>query len=570
MKKSQNMTLVTSALEKLTDEELGSLQMSMPWQMDASGEGSTDEDGFSTTVLDEMMEDRAKLQKICWNKFNKSPFIGTAVRGQVGRLTGFGFEISSDIREINDAIVDTEYDPRNRLYSYWSKFVGRSYVEGELFLLLSIHLDGFVEVDFIDPIMIAGGGEDGVIYHPTKSMLPLAYYVSLNSVEANQSKNKAVNQVVDGINADKDNVMIIPSIFLAYYPELNKVLNKTPNFQPELMKDSRSPNNQYNSIKGLRRFIVSWDRSFITHRNVSNLRTILEWLNHYENLKKYEIDHKKSSGSYVWVITIEDPKSFRTWLSLSDEERRKTGIMAKKTPGSTLVLPPGMKMEAHAPKLPSISDTDTDILHMVTGGLNEPEDVSTGQSKGTFASVKASRGPMSDRISDEISYFDKFLKYDFYRAVFYLKAAVTDFPRLFPVRTAVDYKDKEPVFEEVMKPPEFLIDVTYPESEVNDTETKARAFLGVKHGSVYDTLGIPNEVIAKKMGFGNYRRLRLAQATEEEKYPELAPELDAAGEQMDQEGLKPGKPAEKPIPGQKPVPKPTTPVKKVLVKKPVK
>jgi hypothetical protein len=426
----------------------------------------------------------------------------------------------------------------------------------------------------MDPISITGGGEDGVIYHPTKSMLPLAYYVSLNSINSSKSSNKSVNKVVDGINAEQNNAIIIPSIFLAYYPELNKILNKIPNFQADLMKDSKSSNNQYNSINGLRRFIVSWDKSFITHRNVSNLRTILEWLNHYENLKKYEIDHKKASGSYVWVITIEDPKSFRTWLSLSDEERRKTGIMAKKTPGSTLILPPGMSMEAHAPKLPTISDTDTDILHMVTGGLNEPEDVSTGQSKGTFASVKASRGPMSDRISDEISYFDKFLKYDFYRAVFYLKSVVTDFPRLFPVKIAVDFKDKKPVFEDVPTAPEFLIDVTYPESEVHDSETKARAFLGVKHGSVYDNLGIPNEIIAKKMGLGNYRRLRLAQATEEDKYPELTPELDAAGEQMDQEGLKPNKTeidpkTGKPVPGQKPIAKPIAPAKKAIVKKPV-
>ena len=83
--------------------------------------------------------------------------------------------------------------------------------------------------------------------------------------------------------------------------------------------------------------------------------------------------------------------------------------------------------------------------------------------------------------------------------------------------------------------------------------------MGVKHGSVYDNLGIPNEEIAKRMGFGNYRRLRLAQATEEDKYPELNPMLDEGGEQMDQQGLNPlkKKPGEEKVPKkeEKPIPK---------------
>jgi hypothetical protein len=106
---------------------------------------------------------------------------------------------------------------------------------------------------------------------------------------------------------------------------------------------------------------------------------------------------------------------------------------------------------------------------------------------------------------------------------------------------------------------------------VDDAETRARAFLGVKHGSVYDNLGIPNEEIAKKLGFGNYRRLRLAQATEEDKYPELTPAIDEGGEQMDQQGLKPKKPGEVAVPAKsgQPVAKPVVPTKKVIVKKPI-
>ena len=514
--KIEKIDKITSALSKLDDDELMAIRMSMPWQEDISGEEIKDSDGFPVAGVN-VLEDRAALQKSCWDKFNKSPFVGTAIRGQVGRLTGFGFEISSEIFEIQEKIELIERDPRNRLYTNWTKFVGRTFIEGELFLMLTVHPDGFIEVDFIDPSHINGGGEDGIIYHPTKTTFPLFYFVTVT--ESNYIQHTGA--------------VLVPSIYLAYYPDLIKVAKKCTGFKEEQTKESRNSKNSFNDLGGFQRFIVSWDRSFVTRRNISYLRTVVEWLNHYENLKKYEIDHKKSAGAYLWVVTIEDPKAFRTWLSLTDEERRKTGIMAKKTPGSTLVLPPGMAISAENPKLPSISDADTDILHMVTGGLNEPEDVSTGQSKGTFASVKASRGPMSDRIMDEIAYYERFLRYDFYRAVFFLMSKVSNFPEKFSVKTAVDFKAKKPVFKDIDVKPEQLIDITFPTSEVVDAETRARAYLGVKHGSVYDVLGIPNKEIARKVGFGNYRRLRLEQATEEDRFPELLPPVDAGGQQAE-------------------------------------
>jgi hypothetical protein len=540
------MNLVTSALSKLDDDELMSLRMIMPWQQDAVANPSEkDEDGFSINAMDSP-EHREQLQRACWNKFNQNPFVGTAVRGQVGRLTGLGFEITSEISEIQEVIEEVTLDPRNGLYTNWSKYAGRAVIEGELFLLLSLHEDGFIEVDFIDPTNISGGGEDGIIYHPDKSTFPLFYFVSKDTTK--------------GIS--ETSTMLVPSINIGYYPELIKIAKKQEGFSEAQTKSSKSSKNTFNKIGGYRRFMVSWDKSFVTRRNISYLRTVLEWLNHYENLKKYEIDHKKSAGAYLWVIEMEDPKTFRTWLSLSDEDRRKTGIMAKKTPGSTLVLPPGMKVTAQNPKLPTISESDTDILHMVTGGLNEPEDVSTGQSKGTFASVKASRGPMSDRMSDEIAYFERFLRYDFYRPVFFLKSKISDFPETFKQREAVDFKSQKPVFKDVDRKPESLIDITFPVSEVNDAETRARAYLGVKHGSVYDTLGIPNDYIAKKLGIGNYRKMRLQQATEEDRYPELEPPVDAAGEQLDPGNKAEGK-------GKAGVPaKPGVPAKKVI-KRPV-
>jgi len=503
-----NVNNAVQKLSELPDDELMKLAF-IPWSYTSSGyagneTSAVDSDGFSLVGSEKEPLNRQALQALCWTKFGDNPQINSSVRNLMGRLTGLGFETSSDIMEIENVIEEIELDWRNRLYNFWPKFVGRSYVEGELFLELTCHLDGFIEVDFIDPANVDGGGDDGcgITFHSKKATLPTAYHIQEDSGKR-----------------------IIPSIFVAYDPTI---------FEDAMAKDAnirkgqiaRSRKKAFASIGGFTKFVTVWDKSLITHRNVSYLKTVIAWVNQYETLKKYEIDHKKSAGAYLWVVQMTDPKSFRMWLTMSDDDKRKTGIMAKKTPGGTMVLPPGMEMKALNPTLPRISDADTDILHMVTAGLNEPEDIVTGASKGTFASVKASRGPMSDTIANEVAYFEKFLRFDFWRAVFFLKSQIKGFPRTFAVDQAVDFKDQEPVFRKVKKTPEQLIEINFPTTEMIDAETRARAYLGVKHGSTYDTLGIPNKTIAEKMGLGNYRKLRLEHATEGKRYPELVPTFD--------------------------------------------
>jgi hypothetical protein len=501
--------------KKLNDDELRGMKFSMPWQVETFNGESSDPDGFTSyQEIPSEQYTREELQKHCWDKFHKNPQINTSVRGLMGRLTGMGFETSSEIHEINEVIKEIEYDPRNRLYNYMPKFVARSNIEGELFLCLTCHEDGFIEIDFIDPSTVTGGGDDGsgIIFHPSKPLFPLFYNI------AGAKKP----------NGDQ-NVEQIPSINIARYPELAKLEN-LQGISFELQINSRkTKRNPWSKLGNYYKFIVAWDKGFMTRRAISYLRTTLEWLNHYENLKKYEIDHKRSSGSYLWVFQIEDPRTFKLWLALTPEQRAKTGIMAKKTPGGTLVIPPGIKVVAITPNLPNISDADTDIMEMVASGLNEPSDILTGSSKGTFASVKASRGPMTDRTSDEMSYFDRFLKYDLWSAIFFLKHQIANFPLTFKVNEAIGFNEsQEPIFKKIPRKPEFLIDISYPVSESSDTEAQARAFLGVKHGNMSESLGIPNSYIAKKIGIGSYGRRRLEKATEDNKYPELVIESDAA------------------------------------------
>jgi hypothetical protein len=310
--------------------------------------------------------------------------------------------------------------------------------------------------------------------------------------------------------------------------------------------ESRTRKKSYKKVGGYQRFIISWDRGFMTRRAISHLRTVLEWLNYYELLKKYEIDHKRASGSYLWSFSFEDVRMFKQWLALSDEDRRKTGIMAKKTPGGSIILPPGVKMEVINPQLGTISEEDTDILQMITAGLNEPADVTTGSAKGTFASIKASRGPMSDRTSDEISTFDSFLKYDFWGSIFFLKSSISGFPATIKVKMATEFDDNgKPVFRQIKRKPEQLLEISYPVSESLDLDTRMK-LLGVKHSSIMDSLGIPAEDAAKKLGYGAYQRARLRRATEEETMPKLQTQVDAEAAQ--EKKLETPKPTSKPSP----------------------
>jgi hypothetical protein len=341
--------------------------------------------------------------------------------------------------------------------------------------------------------------------------MPLFYFVS-----ANLSKKR-----------------LIPSINIARYPDLIKKAEKSGHYQPRLASKSRGRGKTYRPLGGFRQFIISMDKGFLTRRAVSYLRTTLEWLNHYENLKKYEIDHKKSSGSYTWVFSFEDVRAFRTWISLSDEEKRKTAVGSKMTPGSKLVLPPGMTVTAVNPNLTSIKDQDTDILHMIAGGLNEPEDILTGSARGPFSSVKASRGPMSDRTADEIAYFYRWSKYEFWSSIFFLKQAIGKFEPELSYKDCVGFTaTQEPIFKDIKRRPEHFVELSFPISEAQAFEERARALLGVKHGPIAETLGIPNQKLAGLMGFGGYGRARQLKALEEELYPELQYEAGVDAESM--------------------------------------
>lgn len=498
-------------IDNLSDDQLHMIAKDLVnWQSPTRiNDQMIDGDGFPLVTGDNFAK-FGELQKICWEKFNENPQINSHIRDFMGSLTGLGFHVESDVEEIDNLIRFISEDIRNELHKRMTQFVARSEIEGELFLGMTLHTDGFVEVDFLEPTALSSNGDDssGIYFHPKKSTIPVLYEFNIKSDNGGAAYK------------------LIPSIYAAYYPQF---VDDVVNFNKLKRSNILSTiGRKYKALGGFRTFVVSWDRGFLTKRNVSHIKTTMKWITYYEQLKEWEIDHKKSSGAYLWVVEMEDMKAFRTWLKMTPEEKSASGLSAKKVPGGTVVLPPGVKMQAHNPRLSSISDQDSDIMHMITSGLNKPEDMVTGRTRGdTFSGVKASRGPQADRVKDQTAYFERFLEYDFWRSVFFLHSKMNPkFKMEYKVKKTIGFKNKEPIYKTITVPAYKLIDFAFPQSEIVDIESKARALLGVNHQSVSEVLGIPKELIANMLGFSNYKKLRYKYQDEKDSMPELPLTID--------------------------------------------
>lgn len=526
-------------LDNMSDKELGSYMTQIvsmaPWQGAEPGslagrtDGSTivDEDGFRIEAMGEDFnyQDFQKLQQLCWTKFNRNPFVYTTVVDNTGRIAGKDFSMGSTDHEIQMFMEEIWEDPRNHLVLNFEKYVARNEIQGELFLCATLHKSGFVEIDFISPSSIRGFKDNSGILKPKgKPLFPLMYRVE---VENDEEIKKTV---------------FIPSINMAYYPEMWKELDKIPDWKTYGKLDDiqgKKSDKVFSKLNGYTQFILHFDQGFVTTRNVSRLKTAMEWLNYYDNLKKWEIDHKKSSGAYLWTIEVEDRAAFRLWLSMSDEEKAKTGLMSKKTPGGTVMLPPGFKMTCNNPKLSPISNQDNDILDMVSAGLNTAEDQMTGSSSGsTYGGVKMSRGPLSDRIQDKIAGWERWMIHGFWKGVFHLAATTGKIPETYKERKAYTFKKKEPKFKNFTLPVYKSVFVNFPTSAMSDLESTVKALMGVKHGAVNKTLGISDNDIAKRIGFQNLHQSRLDSATESDLYPDNL--TDEEVEQLEEGASEPG------------------------------
>jgi len=179
---------------------------------------------------------------------------------------------------------------------------------------------------------------------------------------------------------------------------------------------------------------------------------------------------------------------------------------------------------------------------MVASGLNKPQDMVMGNYKSTYASIKAAHGPQHDRVNDDLEYFRRFLTYNFWKPIFFLKSVVSGFKENRKVEEVIGFKGDpdsekglEDITKKVTKPAYKLVDIALPVSKLEDIESMAKAMLGVKHGSLVDTMNIPMEEVAQRMGFYNYKYLVKKRATERRKFPKTKAAVDQEAEQEKKE-----------------------------------
>ena len=99
----------TEFIDSVPDEYLQGLQFAFsPWQHDPSSETEY-KDPEERPYIDPRKMSREDLSAECWLKLHENPHVNTSVRGKVGRLTGFGFETSSGVRKIQEAIEDSGF-----------------------------------------------------------------------------------------------------------------------------------------------------------------------------------------------------------------------------------------------------------------------------------------------------------------------------------------------------------------------------------------------------------------------------------------------------------------------------
>lgn len=466
----------------------------------------------TTQNKQEFSFDRKELNNEAWVKYLTNPYVRRSQDDIAGRITGedFGFYSREyDIRKWMDEII---YDPRNELYSSWMGYIIRKLTESELFLNLTIHEDdGFVEVDIIEPGLIDGVDtkekgfvfEGGIVFHPDKQTMPLFY---------------SVKDPVTG------NSVFLPSIYLAYLPKLQTKIDMTrlSRMSGGLIRTNADVTRATKGKLNFGSYVLSWRHGIKEiKRTVSGLRTTFEPLEDYKEAKKWRQDYMKAMSTYFLFYEFEDLKSWLRWVALSDEQKRASGLAQVLSPGDRLFLPPGVKATIQNPQIPSLSGQDEDLLKMISSGMRQPYDMLSGDIKGpTYASIKGSRTPYMDFLSDIREMSKRFFIHDFWKAIFFIKSKFDSNYEYFKYKEVVGYKEKKERTESVRYRPEQLIDIIFPKSFNEDMNSLANAMLGSKRGPVSYHLGISKEEIANRLGFTNIYGSWLKTATEKLTYPD--------------------------------------------------
>ena len=397
--------LTNEGIEALNDQ-IQSITQTTPWQ--AKGVTTSVYSDINATDKKDIKPDdasREQLQKLCWHKYRYFPGIHSSIEDKADLITGKGFGIYSTNAKIQGVIDDTIYSQRNQLFERIGEWPRRMLSEGELFLLNIIDTNGDTTTRIVEPDKLEGAEEGSGLITDTDDVTKTLFY---------------------RYNKGNGDYVLIPSEEIIYNPELENKLNNTSNYDAEKTKWAKSNDSVFKKFGGYYKYIIHWKNlSGISkiRRDTSSLRTIVEWANLYENSVKWGLDYKKAQSSYAIVLEFQDTPAgkyaYNIWLSMSEDEKKATGLAGALTPGSRIFLRPGVKMEIKSPNLSKGTGENLDLLNMVGAGARTPQDLMQGQSSGaTYASLKMSRNPFTISIENLQEKFKNFLVYRYFRTVF--------------------------------------------------------------------------------------------------------------------------------------------------------
>jgi len=446
-----------------------------------------------------------ELQRKCWELYRTFGPISAAVNSKADYTVGHGFGVYSPNLEVNLWLKDLFYSYRNKLYSTLTGWTIRMLAEGELFVLLAFDEEGKATLRLLEPERMGKGTKkDGLLTNPDDSTQTLFYEHFY----------------------DKQNSELIPDINIAFNPELLKVAKQVEGYSDEKTIRSRVPGGRFKTIGGFRRFVLHWKNLtgiLEYRRDLSIISTVLEAIHLYWSAIKWQLDHKKAQCAYTNVVGFEDSPqgriAYSLWKSLSDAERKSTGLTGALTPGSTIFLLPGMTFEVKSPQLAKLEGENQDLMNVAGSGMKSPQDLFQGQASGsTYASLRASRSPLEVEIKNTQYKHRNFILFEVLRACFFVSSAVGSFPPTFKKEEISDFIRGKPQFVTIDVEPIELVEITFPEISFEEKlEGKAGAYLGSKHSGLR-AIGISDKKIAEKMGVGDLSKQRADRALEERKY----------------------------------------------------
>ena len=506
------------------------LQQTNTWQSEGVTSSVYSNSIFVIDKYDTKPDDnnRETLQKMCWYKYRTFPGIHSSIEDKGDLITAKGFDVYSINRKINEVLRDTLFSQRNLLFERIGEWPRRMLAEGELFLLNIVDKNGNNTVRIIEPERITGAEEgSGLITDPDDVTKTLFYRYRMGD----------------------NNYALIPSEEVIYNPQLEEKVKNSTYYNAEETKHSKDVSPIYEKLGGYYKYIIHWKNlSGISKikRDSSYLRTVIEWANLYENSIKWGLDYKKAQSSYAIVISFADSQpgrlAYNIWTTMTEAEKEATGLTKPLTPGSKIFLRPGMSIDIKSPQLSKGTGENLDLLNLVGAGVKSPQDLMQGNSSGaTLASLKMSRSPFQMNIENLQDKFSKFLVYRYFRAIFYCKSAVDNFPSTFPKEFVSEVVEGKPTIETMQVEPAELIEVSMPTMTLTEDEGIVRTMLGSKHMGI-NSLGVSQKYIAETLGVSDFTRQKRERLLEDEMYGEMAAikDQEAAQEnQLNKTGVEP-------------------------------